>query len=135
MLLKPCIDCGELSESTRCPEHTTETRPSYGVGYDEAWRKLSLRARQLQPWCTDCGTTHDLTGDHLRWPARGLRDVDVVCRPCNSKRGPVRRDRSDRATGPRSAQAGDERLNPDLPKPVPRSHFPLNARQEGVGRG
>jgi hypothetical protein len=31
-----------------------------------------------------------LTGDHLRWPAENLADVEVVCRSCNSKRGPRR---------------------------------------------
>lgn len=64
-------------------------------GYDAAWRRLSERARKLQPFCTDCGTTEDLTADHTpeAWerkragkPIR-LRDVDVVCRSCNSKRG------------------------------------------------
>jgi hypothetical protein len=39
----------------------------------------------------DCGTTEDLTGDHLRWPARTLADVEVVCRSCNSRRGALRK--------------------------------------------
>jgi len=45
----------------------------------------------VQPFCTDCGhwgsNANPLTTDHLRWPARTLADVDVVCRSCNSKRG------------------------------------------------
>jgi 5-methylcytosine-specific restriction protein A len=63
-------------------------------GYSSAWDRLSRRARRLQPFCTDCGTRgsldNPLTADHLRWPARSLRDVEVVCRRCNSARGPVR---------------------------------------------
>lgn len=93
MTMRPCLTCGELSENTHCPAHTDVSRPSYSVGYDRRWRNLSLRARRIQPWCSDCGTTKDLTGDHLRWPARSLADVDVVCRACNSRRGPVRESR------------------------------------------
>ena len=27
---------------------------------------------------------------HLRWPARSLDDVQVLCRRCNSRKGPIR---------------------------------------------
>lgn len=95
--MKPCLRCGEPSSGSWCDEHGPERGPrqdhdlnSTQRGYDNRWRRLSERARQLQPWCSDCGTTDDLTGDHLRWPARTLRDVDVVCRACNSRRGALR---------------------------------------------
>lgn len=110
MTMKPCIECGELSEQTRCPEHTDQSRPSHAVGYDRRWRKLSLRARAIQPWCSDCGATTDLTGDHLRWPARTLADVDVVCRSCNDRRGPVRSSRD----------GGGKAQDADAGKPLPR---------------
>ncbi len=45
----------------------------------------------MHPFCMDCGTHEDLTADHLRWPARTLIDVEVVCRSCNSKRGALRK--------------------------------------------
>lgn len=83
-------DCGEPSETSRCPEHAYEEpikASRQARGYDEAWTKLSRRARALQPWCSRCGATDDLTGDHLRWPARTLKDVDVLCRSCNAKKG------------------------------------------------
>lgn len=98
-LLKPCVDCGELSDGPRCQQHRTETSlPKGGAtarGYDYQWEQLSKRARKLQPFCTDCGTTEDLTADHSpqAWArkAKGLpirlQDVAVVCRPCNSRRG------------------------------------------------
>ena len=104
-LPKPCLVCGEPAEGTRCPDHQQPDRPARTHalsparrGYDAAWRKLSARARRLQPWCTDCGATDDLTTDHSpeAWrrhdtgkPIR-LQDVDVVCRSCNSRRGPAR---------------------------------------------
>lgn len=89
-----CIVCGEPSPASRCDEHAIKPKPRSKTttqrGYDSRWRRLSERARRLQPWCSDCNTTEDLTTDHLRWPARTLDDVDVVCRSCNSRRGPIR---------------------------------------------
>ena len=103
--MRPCLDCGEPAEDARCPEHTVthraEARPpevkasTRARGYGTAWRKLSERARKLQPFCTDCGARDDLTTDHTprAWrryeagkPVR-LCDVDVVCRACNARRG------------------------------------------------
>ena len=95
--MRPCLTCGEPTAGTWCEQHSRTRGPwtdhdttSAQRGYDNRWRRLSERARQLQPWCSDCGTSEDLTGDHRRWPARTLRDVDVVCRACNSRRGPLR---------------------------------------------
>lgn len=67
-------------------------------GYDYRWEKLSKRARKLQPFCTDCGRTDDLTADHSTeaWRRREaglpirLKDIDVVCRQCNTDRGAAR---------------------------------------------
>lgn len=89
---RQCIECGRVTDASRCQAHRLpDRRPSPAArGYDDQWRKLSREARSLQPWCSDCGATTDLTADHLRWPARSLDDVDVVCRACNSRRGPVR---------------------------------------------
>lgn len=104
MTLRPCIACGEPTERARCTDCALpSTRPSMTeLGYDWHWRKLSARARRIQPWCSDCGTTEDLTTDHTpeAWrrkeqglPIR-LEDVDVTCRSCNSRRGAARGDRS-----------------------------------------
>jgi len=97
-VLRPCIECGTPADGTRCPSCEAERQAALDVrrgtptdrGYDSAWARLSRRARRLQPWCLDCGTTEDLTADHKRWPARSLADVAVVCRPCNSRRGATR---------------------------------------------
>ncbi len=106
---RPCLGCGvvvmepDSKHGARCESCTEEwkaARPrrgerkskasSWALGYDSKWRRLSKRARQLQPWCSDCHSTEDLTADHLRWPALSLADIDVVCRSCNSKRGAIR---------------------------------------------
>lgn len=101
MTLRPCLDCGEPTDAPRCPAHALPAppkRPTTARGYDQPWRLLSEKARRLQPFCTDCGTTDDLTTDHSpeAWarkeagkPIR-LQDVTVVCRPCNSRRGAAR---------------------------------------------
>ena len=90
--LKPCLVCGEPARKSRCPDCR---------GYNNSrWRRLSLKARALQPFCSDCGTIEDLQCDHLpiawerlaqRKPLR-LKDIDVVCRSCNVARGSTRYD-------------------------------------------
>lgn len=82
-------------------------------GYDNEWARLSKRARDKQPWCSDCGRPDDLTTDHsvTAWERRAagksirLRDVDVVCRSCNSVRGAARG--ADAADEHRSGDATD----------------------------
>lgn len=100
-LMKPCIVCGEISDRTYCEDHRpkdSRPRPYRSAGYDSRWERLSLRARKLQPWCSNCGSTDDLTCDHSEeaWKRKeaGLPirivDVDVLCRSCNSKKGAAR---------------------------------------------
>ncbi len=99
--MNPCLECGEPTSESRCPRHRLPSSPKAtpeSRGYDETWRKLSKRARRLQPWCTDCGGQEDLTADHnaVAWERRAagkvirLEDIDVVCRRCNANRGRTR---------------------------------------------
>lgn len=106
----PCLDCGEPTKATRCEEcskqsenmrirkHSAKKQTTAGRGYGGAWQRLSKRARELQKFCSDCGATTDLQGDHSpqAWkryekglPLR-LSDIDVVCGHCNRKRGAAR---------------------------------------------
>lgn len=104
--MKPCLDCGVPADQSRCPKHESQReqdrRSAYpkessstARGYDEAWKRISRQARHLQPFCSDCGTTDDLTTDHSAeaWQAWidhrpiTLAMVDVVCRSCNVRRG------------------------------------------------
>lgn len=62
------------------------------LGYDERWFKLRKQAISRQPWCSYCGATNDLTGDHKTPLSQGgyahtIDDITVACRSCNSKRG------------------------------------------------
>ncbi len=105
---RPCLDCGVLvlnpepNDGARCwkcrDSRRYDHRPQRGErqndpgasarGYDSRWQRLSKQARREQPFCAECGCPEDLTTDHLVWPARTLKDVQVLCRPCNSSRGP-----------------------------------------------
>ena len=100
MTMRLCVVCGEPSEQSRCDEHQLDDqRLDYRArGYDTRWSRLSEQARRLQPFCTDCGSTVNLTADHLpiawrrkaqRKPLR-LKDIDVVCNDCNVRRGSSR---------------------------------------------
>ena len=101
-LHRPCLRCGEpVAGASWCDDHKPQpTKSRRDRGYEGQWRKISARARRLQPWCSDCGTVEDLTADHTpaAWAAHDagkpitLDLIDVVCRPCNSRRGNVRGD-------------------------------------------
>lgn len=107
-----CPECGTVFYRIRDSAYCTECKPtddSYlyrtqttaQAGYDERWNRLSRRARALQPFCSDCGSPEDLTADHTTraWKRRAagktirLKDIDVVCRACNSERGAARGDK------------------------------------------
>lgn len=114
--MKPCLVCGEPSPEARCEEHPKKQQNrskdrSRGAGYGHAWDQLSRRARRLQPWCSDCGTTQQLSADHTpeAWrrhdagkPIR-LKDIAVVCIRCNIARGKAR---GEGVTRPDSEAAG-----------------------------
>lgn len=103
-LLKPCLECGELTETPRCEEHTPKpvSRPkavsTTERGYGWRWQKLSEKARRMSPFCETCGATEDLTTDHTpeAWKRHNegkairLQDVSVLCRSCNSRKGRAR---------------------------------------------
>lgn len=89
----------DLPERGRCREclrdYYRERRKRRGStaqrGYDNEWRKLSEQAIAAQPYCSVCGTTDDLTTDHVDPRTRGmagltLNDVQVLCRFHNSQR-------------------------------------------------
>lgn len=56
------------------------------------WRHLRALIVEAQPWCTTCGSTTDLTVDHTTPVHHGGAIYDpinlqVLCRPCNSRKG------------------------------------------------
>ena len=108
-----CTDCSPgTSSRARWRLQDRERGSRQQRGYDAAWDRLSRRARRLQPFCLDCGSTEDLTADHslTAWERRAagklirLQDIDVLCRRCNAERGDPRDpDRAERAGRPERA--------------------------------
>jgi 5-methylcytosine-specific restriction protein A len=99
---KPCLNCGRVTTNgSRCPEcgarHEAgqEARRVRGTrterGYGNDWLRISREAIRLQPWCSICFATGDLTGDHIVPKKSGggddPRNVRVLCRACNSRKG------------------------------------------------
>ena len=95
--LKPCAQpsCGKLvpTGTARCAAHLLpDTRPTRQArGYTNDWLRLVAQAIREQPWCSVCGGTEDLTGDHIVPRSRGgsstRENLRVLCRGCNSRKG------------------------------------------------
>jgi 5-methylcytosine-specific restriction endonuclease McrA len=98
--VKPCLTCGALTRhGSRCPEHQRayereKSRRRGGaqkLGYTRQWQQAAHAAIDAQPWCSTCGATTDLTGDHIVARAHGgpgvSENVTVLCRSCNAKKG------------------------------------------------
>ena len=120
-----CPECGAVfsrqDSSAYCSDckpprdYATRTKTTAQRGYGARWQRLSKKARELQPFCTDCGSPYDLTADHTeqawqRYEAGKtirLQDIDVVCVSCNSERGAARGEN----IGPRRKIVDSERLS------------------------
>lgn len=103
-VMVPCLTCGEpTDEGPRCADHVEQRPPRQresfrARAYDAAWDRLSRRARQRQNFCGRCGSTSNLSADHLpiAWWRRAnglpirLRDVEVLCAACQSAVGSSR---------------------------------------------
>ena len=97
---RPCLDCGVLiDKARRCRAYESQYQRQRGSptrrGYDSAWVRVSERAREEQPWCTQCGRVgtraNPLGADHVVPLAHGgvsmADNVVVLCRECNSAKG------------------------------------------------
>lgn len=91
---RACIvpGCGRLHRNpgARCGDHEREYQrtKNRNAGYRRTreWQELSEAARQAFPFCAECGSTDDLTTDHIQ--ARSLEaGVQVLCRSCNGRKG------------------------------------------------
>ena len=85
-LARRCLDCGQRARGTRCPRCEASRRGTTTErGYGHAHRQRARAAVTAQPWCSTCGSTDDLTADHLAPLARGghpLGPLRVLCRSC-----------------------------------------------------
>lgn len=103
MPLRPCLDCGTLTRTTRCPAHTRRTeyartlgkrarRPRIPAAEDKrrsqtvaAWR--AAHGDWCPGWHRPPHPSADLTADHITPVAAGGSEtgpLTVLCRSCNS---------------------------------------------------
>lgn len=102
--MRPCLDCGTLSEGSRCPEHQSEQERLRGSatarGYDYRWQRLMAEVKEehvrlhgwtCPGWQRPPHPAADLTGDHrvpLSAGGKSVREnVIILCRSCNSAKG------------------------------------------------
>ena len=93
--VKPCLTCRRPTRhGSRCPACAKLHEASRGTtaqrGYGGRWQRIAREAIQQSPVCAVCGTTQDLTVDHLVPVSRGGTADDgvrVLCRRHNSQRG------------------------------------------------
>ena len=93
----PCLYCGILSRGSTCKDCLNAIaardpkRAERNKRYNSEWHRLSRLARQMQPWCSRCGSRNDLTADHILSLANGgnnvLENIMILCRKCNSSKG------------------------------------------------
>ncbi len=84
-VLRACLDCGRPSTGARCEPHRLARKRVRNSNAATARAVV-----QSSPVCTYCGSTRDLTSDHVRALARGGSNAGrqvTSCRPCNSSRG------------------------------------------------
>jgi 5-methylcytosine-specific restriction protein A len=82
-----CRDCQREYERKRTRSRGTRKQR----GYTEQWLQLVKVAIAHHPYCSACGSTTDLTGDHRIPLSKGgtstLENIEVLCRSCNSAKG------------------------------------------------
>ena len=95
MLMQPCVQCGEISDRNRCeqhrPQHAPKDRTKHVAHQNRSrWANLSRRLRKMSPFCELCGTSSDLTVDHIirvtdrpEWTYE-VDNLRVLCRTHNS---------------------------------------------------
>jgi 5-methylcytosine-specific restriction endonuclease McrA len=103
MALKPCLDCGALSDQSRCPGHRAAVergRKQRPTNTTRDWAERQRRAfavaahRQVNgDWCPGYGVqshpSSDLTADHIVSVAKGgdpNGPLQVLCRSCNGRK-------------------------------------------------
>ena len=83
-----CPECArryerERSRKRRAAKGST-TQRGYGVGH----QRLARAAINQHPWCAVCGSTNDLTADHVVPLSKGgtntLSNYQVLCLRCNT---------------------------------------------------
>lgn len=95
MGLKLCVvaGCMNATAGSRCAEHErAHQRARNADPKRKAYRDPAYRAIPLGGVCACCGSTEDLTRDHvhpltLRPASRSTEWIQLLCRSCNGSKG------------------------------------------------
>lgn len=101
MAMRPCLDCGRLSQGTRCPAHRNtiqqaKRRRRPRITWTEQQRRakaVATHRARYGDWCPgwQCPphASPDLTADHVTAVAAGgdeHGELQVLCRACNGRK-------------------------------------------------
>jgi 5-methylcytosine-specific restriction endonuclease McrA len=92
-----CLECTNYASprsknGSRCPRCETKRNNKRNADPKRAaYKDPVYRSFIVGPHCSECGTTEDLTKDHI-WPlAKGgsntVNNIRTLCRSCNSSKG------------------------------------------------
>jgi 5-methylcytosine-specific restriction endonuclease McrA len=102
-IMRLCASCGRVCRPeevrrSKCPdcartyvrEKSRRRRTRQQRGYTDAWLAIVKQAIRAHPFCAECGTSADLTGDHIVPLSKGgtntPSNIQVLCRGCNGRK-------------------------------------------------
>ena len=116
-----CRDCARSYDRAKMARRRARRGTTSERGYDNRYRELRRQAIAAHPYCADCGTTADLTADHIVPLSQGGDPhgaLVVRCRSCNSRRGAPLASKNRSATTPspgfREENVADSRKGPEV---------------------
>ena len=98
-----CPDCARRYDRAKMARRRARRGTTAQRGYDSEYRELRKAAIAAHPYCADCGSTNDLTADHVVPLSQGGDPhgaLVVRCRSCNSRRGAPLASKNRKATTP-----------------------------------
>jgi hypothetical protein len=85
-MTKRCLGCGRRTNGSRCAACARAYKSAYNSTTKRARARVTIAA---SPRCERCGSTSDLTADHVVPVIDGGAGgpLRTLCRSCNSRRG------------------------------------------------
>ena len=87
MTKKPCLDCGTLTEGSRCEVHRVQREAQRTLIYHrDGWTEYAASVVAAEPWCHGCGRRGvKLVAAHTTPAKYGGRVARPLCYSCNAR--------------------------------------------------